>query len=235
MKIKILFDRDTINPDLHTGWGISFIIDSHILFDTGEKFEYISANAKAMNIDLNQIDTVVISHEHWDHINGLWEILKMKPGIKVYGCPGFSNGFKEKVSACGGVLEDVASITKIAENIHILGGNRVVYKGNGLSEQMITLKTDKGFVVVCACCHPGIVNIVHKATAAFGLKVDTVVGGLHMIDKDKRFTRYALSEMKMYVDNVYSSHCTGYDAEEILKELYGEKAVVLKTGMEIEV
>lgn len=235
MKIKVLFDRDTIYEKLYTGWGISLVVDDHILFDAGEKFEYISENAKTLNIDLNAIDTVVISHEHWDHINGLWGILEMRKGIKVYGCPGFSDEFVEKVKAAGGIFVEVGLRQQIADKIFIMGENRVIYKGKGLSEQMLVVDSGETMSLICACCHPGVVNVVHKATMTFGKKVGTVVGGLHMIDKDKRFTRYAISEMKMFVDKVFSSHCTGHDAEEILKELYGDKAAVLKAGMEIEV
>jgi len=234
MKLQVLFDREAVKEGLNTGWGLSFILDSHILFDTGEKFEYIRDNAAALNVDLNLVDTVVISHEHWDHINGLWGILQMRKGMKVYGCPGMSKEFIDKVHEAGGTFEEAGLKTQIADRVFILGENRVIYKGKGLSEQMLVIENDTDLSLICACCHPGIVNIVHKAANVFGKKVAVVAGGMHMIDKDQRFNRYSISEMKMFVDKVYSSHCTGHDAQEILKEFYGDKADVLKTGMEIE-
>ena len=37
MQIKVLFDKDAVDKNLRTGWGVSFLIDDKILFDTGEK------------------------------------------------------------------------------------------------------------------------------------------------------------------------------------------------------
>jgi len=36
MRVKILFDKDTQNKKLHTGWGVSFLVNDKVLFDTGE-------------------------------------------------------------------------------------------------------------------------------------------------------------------------------------------------------
>ena len=44
MKIKILFDKDTKNKRLYTGWGVSFLIDEKILFDTGENGQWLMEN-----------------------------------------------------------------------------------------------------------------------------------------------------------------------------------------------
>lgn len=45
-----------------------------ILFDTGQSGNFLE-NAIRMNIDLNKLDYIIISHGHYDHANGLIELL----------------------------------------------------------------------------------------------------------------------------------------------------------------
>lgn len=42
-----------------------------ILFDTGSSSNGVIENARRMNIDLNEVGTIVLSHGHWDHSGGL--------------------------------------------------------------------------------------------------------------------------------------------------------------------
>lgn len=47
-----------------------------ILFDTGPSFNIIKNNIEVMNIKLNEIDLITLSHGHYDHTGGLLGILK---------------------------------------------------------------------------------------------------------------------------------------------------------------
>jgi 7,8-dihydropterin-6-yl-methyl-4-(beta-D-ribofuranosyl)aminobenzene 5'-phosphate synthase len=69
--------------------GLSFYIeagDRKILFDTGQNLA-ISNNARVLGIDLNQIDTVVLSHGHYDHSGGLPSIIESNTKFALYGHP----------------------------------------------------------------------------------------------------------------------------------------------------
>jgi 7,8-dihydropterin-6-yl-methyl-4-(beta-D-ribofuranosyl)aminobenzene 5'-phosphate synthase len=53
--------------------GLSFFIEEDqkkILFDTGASDLYVRSAIK-MGISLGELDTIVLSHGHWDHGNGL--------------------------------------------------------------------------------------------------------------------------------------------------------------------
>jgi 7,8-dihydropterin-6-yl-methyl-4-(beta-D-ribofuranosyl)aminobenzene 5'-phosphate synthase len=55
-------------------WGFAALIeaDGHIvLFDTGARPDTVLRNAGELGIDLSAVDTVVLSHNHWDHTGGL--------------------------------------------------------------------------------------------------------------------------------------------------------------------
>ncbi len=58
--------------------GLSFLIDTgnrKILFGVGQGLAILS-NADAMDIDLSEIDTVVLSHGHFDHARGIKKFLE---------------------------------------------------------------------------------------------------------------------------------------------------------------
>ena len=60
--------------------------DRRILFDTGQNLA-ISNNARELGIDLNQIDSVVLSHGHYDHTGGLQSLLACNSNFTLYAHP----------------------------------------------------------------------------------------------------------------------------------------------------
>ena len=70
--------------------GLSFFIDTgdrKILFDTGKGLTLLS-NADALGINLETIDTVVLSHGHYDHAGGLKYLIKRNNDLTVIAHPG---------------------------------------------------------------------------------------------------------------------------------------------------
>ena len=47
-----------------------------LLFDTGSSSNGVTENAKRMNIDLKEVESIVLSHGHYDHSGGLLSSLK---------------------------------------------------------------------------------------------------------------------------------------------------------------
>jgi 7,8-dihydropterin-6-yl-methyl-4-(beta-D-ribofuranosyl)aminobenzene 5'-phosphate synthase len=79
--------------------GLSFYIeaaDRKLLFDTGQNLA-ITNNARALGIALNQIDTAVLSHGHYDHTGGLQSLLECNSNFVLYAHPDvFSHKLKQK-------------------------------------------------------------------------------------------------------------------------------------------
>ena len=79
-KVTIL---STMLSDTHIGeWGFSAIIEAdgqRILFDTGSRENTVLQNAKELNIDLNNIKDVFLSHNHKDHTGGLITLREKHP------------------------------------------------------------------------------------------------------------------------------------------------------------
>jgi 7,8-dihydropterin-6-yl-methyl-4-(beta-D-ribofuranosyl)aminobenzene 5'-phosphate synthase len=96
-KLKMKFKITTLveNSVAQTGkqligeHGLSFHIETEtnkILFDTGQNLA-ISNNAKVLGIDLSQIDTVVLSHGHYDHTGGLKSLVACNGDFTIYAHP----------------------------------------------------------------------------------------------------------------------------------------------------
>ena len=79
-KITIL---STMLSDFHTGeWGFSAMIEvdgERILFDAGSRENTVLQNAKELNINLDNLDNIFISHNHKDHTGGLITLKKEYP------------------------------------------------------------------------------------------------------------------------------------------------------------
>ena len=79
-KITIL---STMLSDSHIGeWGFSAMIEVHgkrILFDAGSRENTVVQNAKELNINLDNIDNIYLSHNHKDHTGGLITLKKDYP------------------------------------------------------------------------------------------------------------------------------------------------------------
>ncbi|MFH1768042.1 MAG: MBL fold metallo-hydrolase [Candidatus Omnitrophota bacterium] len=236
MKARIIFDKDSINGDFFKGWGVSFLIDNDILFDTGENFDYLNQNFSRMGVDLRSIKKIVISHEHWDHTSGLWEIIKDNKDIIVYGCLNFSDRFKNKVKAAGAKLVMVKDFCLIGKNIYSSGEVLSNYKGANIPEQSLVILTDSDVVLVCGCAHAGILDLIGRVQDSLNKQVTFVLGGLHLLDKDRRTLDYIVKKMLSGgVRKIAPSHCTGYDAVFLLKEYYKDNYIEVKAGGDIEI
>ncbi|MHC4984391.1 MAG: MBL fold metallo-hydrolase [Planctomycetota bacterium] len=90
VQIAILVDDDTSSDSLKAEHGLAMILAGagrNVLFDTGASGETLLANAAAMGIEVAQVDSVVISHGHYDHTGGLAAVAAACDGLKVYAHP----------------------------------------------------------------------------------------------------------------------------------------------------
>ena len=234
MRIKIIFDKEKLEDKYSCGWGISYIIDDRTLFDTGEKAEYTLGNLKALGLDIEAIERVVISHNHWDHLGGLWDLLDINKNMVVFACPDFAREFKDRLTSHN--FKVVDSFFQICENIYTTGPFKAGYKSKEIEEQALLVKTDKGVSVVCGCSHPGVIKFIEKVKKEFPEeKIYAALGGFHLIDEDNRVIRYLVEEMKnLGVENVGPSHCTGFEAAKAFKEVYAENFWDVKVGQEFQ-
>ncbi|MDL2292489.1 MBL fold metallo-hydrolase [Acholeplasma sp. OttesenSCG-928-E16] len=71
--------------------------DTHILIDAGISYSKMKAKLLENKIDINIIDTVLLTHEHTDHTIGLKQLLKMQTIKKVYLTQGTYKAIKKDI------------------------------------------------------------------------------------------------------------------------------------------
>lgn len=236
MYAKVLYDNKA-RRGLTSGWGFSCLIDGKILFDTGESASSLLDNMRKLMVSIDELEGVVISHDHWDHTGGLWEILKNKKGLKVYACDSFSEEFKQSVKESGGKLVIVKKPVEIAEGIFLTGEMESEHKGEYLGEQAMVIKGEKGVSVVTGCAHPGIVKLLSdiKGNMRLGRSkikdMYMVFGGFHLEGLEREEINDVVSELKaLGVKKAGPSHCSGDKARRIFKGKYHENFIPVKAG-----
>ena len=86
-RVTILYDSFGKNPSLTKDWGFAVLVEyggKRILFDTGNNAKIFEHNVKALGVDLRNLDFVVMSHRHGDHMGGLAYLLRVNPTVKIY-------------------------------------------------------------------------------------------------------------------------------------------------------
>ena len=237
MKIKVLFDKEASDKRLRVGWGVAFLVDGRILFDTGEDGKMLVDNMAALKIEFDKLEAVVISHDHWDHTGGLFEILKRKKNLAVYICPNFSVGFKDKVKASGGRLIEKGAFEEIRKGVYVTGEIAGEYAGSYMPEQALAVKTEKGISVITGCAHPGIVEILKTVRKNFPKEnFYSVFGGFHLMDKTGDDIRNVAGRFKKFnVEKAGPTHCSGEEAEAVFRSLYKNDFLSVATGRTIVV
>ncbi|MGA1869958.1 MAG: MBL fold metallo-hydrolase [bacterium] len=232
MEIKIVFDNETKNKKYFTGWGFSAIINNTILFDTGKDPESLISNMNNMNIETAKLEAVIISHDHWDHTGGLWELLKLRPGLIVYSCPHFSQEFKRRVASFSAHLIEVDTLTGIAKGIYTTGEIEGKYKGTFIGEQSLIVKTHRGICVITGCAHPGIRTILDRVKNFFHSdSIYLVLGGFHLKDTGSSLLPAIMEKFKeLHVAKICPAHCTGQRAIQFFKANYKEDCIESKIG-----
>ena len=231
MKIIIAYDNKG-RAEFKTRWGFSCIVEAQkkILFDTGCNGVELLFNLKKLGYTPKDFDILFLSHQHWDHIGGLFEILEENKNLKVFALESFSSHLKDEIRKKAELIE-VKEERKIFENVYNTGLIK-----NNLDEQSLILKTEKGLVIIIGCSHPGIVNIIKKAKEMLKENVYLVVGGFHLFAlNDLEIEEILRSFRDLEVEKVAPCHCTGEKVISIFKKEYKENFIEAEFGKVIEV
>ena len=100
----------------------------------------------------------------------------------------------------------------------------------------LVLKTAAGNVLICGCCHAGLLNTLYHAEKVFGGPFIAVVGGTHLISADNEYLDHIIAEFQeRYPDcQYYLNHCTGKDAIDRMTDRMGERVKAFPAGSMIE-
>ena len=103
-------------------------------------------------------------------------------------------------------------------------------------EQSLVFDTEQGLVIFNSCSHGGAGAIIREVRDTFPDKqVYALVGGLHLFNKSEQELReFAASLRESGVRRVYTGHCTGKRAYELLRSELGDVMHQFHVGLSME-
>ncbi|ODS39054.1 MAG: MBL fold hydrolase [Candidatus Altiarchaeales archaeon WOR_SM1_86-2] len=217
MNLKILYDNKA-REGFKSAWGFSCLIEAEekILFDTGWDGNLLHHNMRKLNVDPKNIGKIVISHDHWDHAGGVSYILNETDDPEVFVPRSFSGRLKKEI-ASRARLREVSGEERISNNVFTTGE-----LGTSIKEHSVFIETDKGFVVITGCSHPGLHNILNFVKN-YG-KIYWVIGGFH---------GFSYLEYLKHIPLLSPCHCTAN--MEKIKSLYPDAYRECCAGSEFEI
>ena len=126
-KITTLMEDTLCGIALEAEHGLSLYIETEkhkLLADTGQTAK-TWANASAKKIDITKVDTVFLSHGHYDHSGGLLTFASANPSADIYmheNAGGEYYSFKEGGEKYIGIDKSILTLP----NLHLINGNTVI-------------------------------------------------------------------------------------------------------------
>lgn len=195
--------------------GLSFYIETKkhkLLMDTGATDLFLK-NAEKVGVDLTQIDTVILSHGHYDHTGGVLSFTKINPHATIYmqkAAGGEYYSVREAGEAYIGMDKEILSLPqvhfaedflRIDEELSLFSnitGRRFWPQSNlrlkckvGESfvqdvfahEQCLVIEQGGKRILLSGCAHNGILNILDRYKEIYDGAPDVVISGFHMVRK----------------------------------------------------
>ena len=257
MKISILTENSASNH-FQAEHGLSYFIenDKTVLFDTGWSDLFLK-NAAKLSIDVNLAKTIVLSHGHWDHGNGLSFISGKKLICHPYA---LIKRYRKSDNSYIGLDLSLHELQKrftlvqtklplqISQNILYLGE---IPRANNFESQLtpfidehgnddfvpddsgLAITTNNELIIISGCAHSGICNMIDYARRLTKIdKIKAIIGGFHLKNNELQISKTIDYLKKLDIGEMYPSHCTELPA---LSAFYAEfKSKQLKAGMVLE-
>jgi 7,8-dihydropterin-6-yl-methyl-4-(beta-D-ribofuranosyl)aminobenzene 5'-phosphate synthase len=213
VKVTILVDNfDGISPGYIKDFGFSALIekgDVRILFDTGTEPNILSHNLNTYGVSPESIMAIFLSHNHYDHTNGLSAIMQKHPDIPIY----VHKYWSKPVRYSGIELSEHQLIVsngaheckKLGEGIYVTNTHSSEDYG-GIHEHACFIKTNDSYILMCGCCHPGL-NKFLSDRSDLSIPIDAslhLIGGMHNF----RFTTTEAKKLYPIIDSITLCHCT---------------------------
>ncbi len=216
MRIVNLIENTCANNGCRYEHGLSFYIETKnhkLLVDTGASDAFIY-NAEILGIDLCLVDTVILSHGHYDHSGGILAFAKINPTAHIYMQRNAVEEYYHKDELMEKYIGIDKSIIKLPQVVYVDGdlviddeieifgnvtgrklwphGNTKLKKlveGEFLQddfshEQYVVVSDGHNKILISGCAHNGVLNILEKYRQLYGGAPQSMISGFHMRKKE---------------------------------------------------
>lgn len=150
------------------------------------------------------------------------------------------------------VLEGMHIMSNIEQTEFVPLGNNVLYKkvkdqyfhDNFKHELILVFKEDEGDIILTGCSHSGITNMLKTYKKVFSEgRIKALIGGFHLMnpgtrriqESSKTVDSLGLVLTKYNIGKIYTGHCTGEEAFQILSNRLGNNISRFQAGSEITI
>lgn len=203
-----------------------------VLFDTGWNPAWMDQRFAEEGIDQllkqRQIESLVISHEHFDHFWGIESTLKHCPDITIYIPASFHAAGLELIKQQGHTGQLIK--TSVDQPVKLFPGLALVYfptppllQVDGENVLYAYIK-DRGVALITGCGHSGILQLLDYAAHRIqgGERIHAIYGGLHIAPLEVWDDKCAalIQQLQTYgLEKIGCNHCTGQIAVQKMLEL----------------
>lgn len=190
LSILPLVDWHASRPELQTEAAVSYLVQtdhSTILFDVGQNLRRkdpspLLHNMQALGIGMDDFDTIVISHNHLDHVGGMkWSRRQTFSLGNEQRDLGSKRAFTPVPMTYPGLAPVHAKDpTVIAPGVATTGTiPRHLFIGRVDEQALVVNVAGRGLVLIVGCGHQTVPKLISRTQTVFSEPIHGLVGGLH--------------------------------------------------------
>jgi 7,8-dihydropterin-6-yl-methyl-4-(beta-D-ribofuranosyl)aminobenzene 5'-phosphate synthase len=253
LEIVPLYEAESAGDGWITGHGVAYLIrtdSATVLLDVGfsedgAALPPLAQNLRALGVEWDEIDALVISHPHPDHVGGVaaWQngtLYLGEAGPDLSAMPLFAPA---PLTVDGADVTHSAGPTLVSADVATTGALSYpevfpiyLFTPKGSEQGLVVKVAGEGLVLITGCGHPTMERLVARAEALYGRPVTGVVGGLHYLEASAEEVREHIEFLAERNPKLValSPHDSGPEAMAAFQEAFPDAYQFIRVGESIQ-